>query len=365
MKVLWDFRLFSYGYSNRGVGIFTQALAYQIIRTGLKDRIYIWGDRNCVPQALQSVAAKWIPYKSGNWKKDFLHIPFLIFRYQIDIFQYWIALGPLWKIGMGAFHPCRTIATIYDMGVEFWDVPFLMSVKQSLYWSIQKRLAKTIDKAICISRATEYDLARVIPSLSGKSHVIYMPFEETTFKIVPREHYFITLGGSIHKNCARVVRAFSSLRRKYPDYKLLILGDVDKSEESLQCVPDCVSFETMGQYSYHLQHSSGLLFCSLNEGLGIPPLEAMACNCPVVASQIPSLKEICTNAARFVNPLEIQSISEGIEDLIKNNSNWVQRSHQGGDRYREMCSRSGVQCLQIYEETRSTKHETGSTKLET
>jgi len=55
------------------------------------------------------------------------------------------------------------------------------------------------------------------------------------------------------------------------------------------------------------------VYPSFYEGFGLPPLEAMACGCPVVVSRAASLPEVCGDAAVYVNPLDPESIADGIQ----------------------------------------------------
>jgi glycosyltransferase involved in cell wall biosynthesis len=59
-----------------------------------------------------------------------------------------------------------------------------------------------------------------------------------------------------------------------------------------------------------------LLFPSYYEASPLPPIEAMACGCPVIASDIPSLRERCGDAAIYCNPIDIDSIMAVIERVI-------------------------------------------------
>jgi glycosyltransferase involved in cell wall biosynthesis len=59
------------------------------------------------------------------------------------------------------------------------------------------------------------------------------------------------------------------------------------------------------------------LFPSLVEGFGFPVLESMACGTPVIAGDIPSLREVASSAAHFVNPESLPSIREGIEVILQ------------------------------------------------
>ena len=59
------------------------------------------------------------------------------------------------------------------------------------------------------------------------------------------------------------------------------------------------------------------LYPSLYEGFGIPPLEAMMCDCPVVAARAASLPEVCGDAAHYVDPFDVDSIADGIRTVAE------------------------------------------------
>jgi glycosyltransferase involved in cell wall biosynthesis len=73
--------------------------------------------------------------------------------------------------------------------------------------------------------------------------------------------------------------------------------------------PDLVKF-----YNY----AEALVLPSFYEGFGYPPLEAMACGCPAVVSAIPPLKEVCGDAALYVDPGSPESIVKGVLEVLKN-----------------------------------------------
>ncbi len=351
MNVLWDFRLFSLGYGKRGVGTYTRAVADAFTELGCPVNLFILGDKDCIPESPGLKNANLIQYNCSNWKQDLIKIPAILKRCKIDIFHYWIALGPLWQIGIGLYHPCRTVATIYDLGVENWDFPFLKSVKRSWYWKTQKKLIRSINKVICISEASSSEFQTMFTTFQNNTEVIYKPIgsAETKEEIITKEKYFVTLGGSPHKNLARVIKAFDIFRRSTPDYKLLILGWVNKKEEGLQSVPPDVVFEnSMDKYEEHLKKSAGLIFCSLYEGLGIPPIEGMSCGCPLLLSDIAPLHESCDGAAVFVDPYDVQMIAEGMMQLAHNNRLWSLSSSQGASRYQVKTMNTGRKLFEIY-----------------
>lgn len=350
MNVLWDFRLFSYGYGKRGAGNYCRAMANAVLENHFPHKLFVWGDKSKICGISFNHPVTWIPYSRGNWKIDLLTIPLISWLYRIDIFHYWIALGPLYDIGIAAFNRGRTIAVVYDLGVELWNIPYCQAMKNSLYWNTQKRLVQNTDHLIFISESTKKDFLNTFTQSQIDTDVLYMPICDQFKSHQKRELYFITLGGSSHKNLARTLKAFSSIRAFYSDFKLIVLGEVNKDEESINYIPENVFFEPdMAGYKEHLKKSSGLLFCSIHEGLGIPPLEAMANGCPVLVSDIPSHNETCNSFVKKANPFCIDSIANGILDLIRNNQYWSQCAGKGFGRYMKLCSHSAGRCISLYD----------------
>ena len=64
------------------------------------------------------------------------------------------------------------------------------------------------------------------------------------------------------------------------------------------------------------EHAAGLVFPSLYEGFGLPPLEAMACGCPVAASSSASIPEVCSDAVIYFDPLSIEDMTNAMQRLL-------------------------------------------------
>jgi glycosyltransferase involved in cell wall biosynthesis len=351
MNVLWDFRLFSYGYAYRGIGRYTHTVATAILDVHPAMTIFIWGDKKAVPESFGRKNVHWIGYKGGSWKSSVITLPYLIIRHKIDLVHYWAALGPLHRIGLTPLSG-PSIATVYDAGVETWDIPYLRHVRSTPYWAMQKLFFRRIDAVMAISYST-LDAVGTFLSLRNKyTGVVYPPIRfvaSTPHGGIVREKYFITLGGGIHKNCRNVVDAFVQVQRKCPGYTLRILGVIDAKEENLVDLPAGVIHEpSMACYHEHLARCSGLIFCSFYEGLGLPPLEALQFGCPLLLSSISALRETCGNAALFVDPLSIRSIAGGIEALITDNRSWRESSQRGAAEYERKSRNAVTECLRLY-----------------
>jgi|GEM_PF-1055941 len=362
MNILWDMRLFSFGYRHRGVGVWCRNVAGSILALKPEIDIYVWADPETLPPELCANKFHHIPYSGGSWKSSIMALPAITLRYGINLVHYWAALGPLAVIGLSPVRLCPAIAVVYDLGPELWDDPYCSFIKKTPYWRMQKSFFPLMDVALTISHATMRDLLAVVPKFRGIIETVYPPFknESTCASCSPsghhvvssgtREPFFITLGGAIHKNCRRVVEAFSIVHSKHPEYRCIILGECASVDLNMATLPPGVSVEpSMGRYRDYIDRCSGLVFCSLHEGLGLPPIEAMQHGCALLCSDIAPLRETCGKAAVFVNPLSVDDIASGMEALISDPQGACRASCRGAEEYRAMSFDTPVRIIKMYE----------------
>lgn len=161
------------------------------------------------------------------------------------------------------------------------------------------------------------------------------------------------------KNLPKVLEAFKALpaavRKEHP---LIVVGRDGWANEEL--IPQLKQLEAQGEgrwLSYLpqsevfalLQSAAALVFASLYEGFGLPVIEAFAAQCPVIASNTTSLPEVTGDAAWSVDPLEAESISAAMLDVLHNHLLRAQRIESGLARARHYswheCAR---QTLAVY-----------------
>lgn len=126
-----------------------------------------------------------------------------------------------------------------------------------------------------------------------------------------------------HKNLPRLLKAYSSLKIG-EEVRMMVSGGPDEATINMMTslgIEDRVVFAGLipdkALPSYY-RGALALVFPSLYEGFGLPSLEAMACGCPVVVSNTSSLPEVCGDAAFYVNPTDVQSIVNGVREVLQN-----------------------------------------------
>jgi glycosyltransferase involved in cell wall biosynthesis len=132
----------------------------------------------------------------------------------------------------------------------------------------------------------------------------------------PREPFLLYPANAWpHKNHARLFEAFTQVRRGRPELRLVLTG---AAHERL-ALP--VGVESRGHVSPEelvdlYRSAAALVYPSLYEGFGIPCVEAMACGCPVAASNVASIPEVCGEAAVYFDPDDPESIAAGIRTVL-------------------------------------------------
>jgi glycosyltransferase involved in cell wall biosynthesis len=228
----------------------------------------------------------------------------------------------------------RLVVTIHD--ISFIGNPKLYSAPFREYYKLV--LPKIIARADAITTVSNNELERIagyFPSAAGKITVVYPGIEVGFTPRSGESSKTILVVGSTnrHKNLSRLLRAFKSLLNR-TEHNLVIIGgrrdaistDKDIEREIASIPPSRIML--LGHVSEDelrraYQSADIFVFPSLWEGFGAVPLEAMACGCPVLASNRSAIPEVCGDAAYYFNPEDEAEIAEAIfavlsSDAIKN-----------------------------------------------
>lgn len=215
-----------------------------------------------------------------------------------------------------------TVVTLLD--VQHLDLPHLFSRGERAYrhW-FYDRAAREADVVITIS---EFAKDRIAEGLGiDRARIVVAPLGVDLDDVEPqlgdRENFLLyPARGWPHKNHARLFEAFELLRAEDPTLRLVLTGG---GLDALGPVPDGVDVRGLvpaAELRSLYRTASALVFPSLYEGFGLPPLEAMAAGCPVAASDAGSLREVCGQAAQLFDPLDPAAIAAGVRAAMDNSA---------------------------------------------
>lgn len=129
-----------------------------------------------------------------------------------------------------------------------------------------------------------------------------------------------------HKNLLRLMAAYEKVRAIHPEVALVITGKPVPGYSNLIQYVRKHNLEKDIIFPGFVPHAllpalyaeaTALVFPSLYEGFGLPPLEAMACGTPVVASNVSSMPELLADNAEYINPESVEDIARGILRVIE------------------------------------------------
>ena len=134
--------------------------------------------------------------------------------------------------------------------------------------------------------------------------------------------YFLAVGSlKKNKNVQVAIEAMQVLGRT--DYPLIVVGGENDRVFSRQSAPTAPVANVIfaGRLSDEglaalYQHATAFVFPSLYEGFGVPPLEAMLFGCPIIAADIPPVRETCADAVRYFNPTDARELAARLDERI-------------------------------------------------
>lgn len=287
-------------------------------------------------------AKAWEHFRLNYWYQ--VQLPLQLWKLKCDLLFSPDPASPI-------FAPCPSVIMLYDLLVDMYP-QFYGKAWRWLYHLFDQNALLRTDKVICASEATRADFLRLHRFPVKRTAVIYGSYDPA-FRQLPdaqvattlakfdlqEKPYLLFVGGTNpRKNLRGVLAAFEILSANWPDLQLVVVGinAGNKSSSRTATAPqsfDWTSYGISPELSRRVlmpgylprpdlialyNGAVALVFPSLYEGFGIPPLEAMACGCPVVAANTGSLPEICGEAALYCDPLQPSAIANQLTKLLEN-----------------------------------------------
>lgn len=335
MKVAIDGRMISYTGIGRYIKCLIEGLAdidtvntYAVLLNG-PDRAQLKNKGNIEI----SSPKRHIPVYSAG---EHTHLPFEIRGLGADIAHY-----P--SFNMPLISPAPAVVTIHDLIYYIYRSAcpgILAHMYARLIFNITARAA---NRVITVSGHSKRDIVNMLGIRPDKVTVIhngvsgsFRPCKDAGARDRVMKKYGIDAGYILyvgnhagHKNIGALIRAFSMLSSRLWPYKLVIAGKVDKRRQRLYGMLEELGVRDRAAFIGAVDEAdlpclyswaSLFVFPSLYEGFGLPPLEAMACGCPVVASDAASIPEVVGRAAMLVDANDPCMLAARMEEALSSNA---------------------------------------------
>lgn len=230
------------------------------------------------------------------------------------------------------FYHGKLVVTVHD--VFHLAMPqYVSGIKKKLYSKgMFAAVGYKANAVMVVSNFTKTELVKLTNIKGETVQVIYNGVANEWFTIEQKQAlhprpYLLYVGNvKPHKNVKAFLTAFALIMDTIPHDIIIvgkregfITGDTEVAEQARLLggrvhFTGYVSDEVLRQY---VAQAAIMVFPSLYEGFGLPPLEGMACGCPVIASTAASLPEVCGDAVLYCNPQDPQHIADQIKKLTE------------------------------------------------
>ena len=327
-----------------GAGVYTYHLTHALaaalppgVELVVFDRWGAFGDLAGRPGA--TVERVQLPSRGRRIAWEQTRLPAALRRLGVSLFHSPHHSLPALRLGW------RTVVTVHD--VTFRLLPWRYTLARRTYMTACTALAARRAEAVIVpSRAVARDFVRlfgarpervtVVPEAPPPTmRVVVDPVARAAARLRLRvpERFILSVGTlEPGKNRANLLRAFALLRRRGLPHSLVIAGQPGWGGERAGAPADRARFigplpGIRGTVLYTgyvpdpdlpllYNLAEAFVFPSWREGFGLPPLEAMACGVPVVASDRPAMPEVLGDAACYAPPDRPAAIAEALERVL-------------------------------------------------
>jgi len=223
---------------------------------------------------------------------------------------------------IGFYSKCEKVSIIHDLGYSLTSkvTTFLTQMLSNRVFSVSTSTAKSLfRKSIVLGE--------------GVDSALFYPISASDLKIKTKimdiPNFFIMSVGRVEKrkNVYNNIKAFARLKKFYPNIKYLFISNYIENEEKIYSLIKELGLNdgdilfkknvSDSDLNIYLNAMEFLVFTSLEEGFGLPVLEAYSVQKPVLLSKIEQLAEFKISANQFVDPNNVAEISERMVKFLK------------------------------------------------
>lgn len=324
-------------YSQTGVGTYLRNLIRELGQfetPGMRFILYVLPeDRGKIPEMGEKFAVREAPCKwhTVSEQTQFLRI---IRQDPADLFHFTY-------FGYPVFYPGRFVATVHDLtpllfrtGKASTRNPVYYAVKHFFFTRVLDAQVQGARSIITPTLAVKEQLAarygeavsrKTVPIYEGVGYELREGQENKALAGEFSDPFFVYVGNFYpHKNVERLVRAFASSGVKQ---KLVLVGPQDYFSRSVAALAKELGVEgrvrffhkvTVGDLIYFYRHAAALVHPSLSEGFGLPLVEAAHFGLPIIASDIPVIRELLGSSYLAFDPLDAGDMRAKLEEFAGN-----------------------------------------------
>jgi glycosyltransferase involved in cell wall biosynthesis len=270
---------------------------------------------------VKEIKCKWL---AGKFKPIFWRLlkgqlpPYALYHFLTPNISFLSGQGP-------------SMVTCHDIAPLFMPVSLLEKIGRKYLYSGIKRSSCIITD----SSSSRQDVIKAYGIKPEKIAVIPLGVDHDVFKPADKKNAREKLGLALNakiilsvslemwrKNIPGAIKAFADLKRKHPEAVMIRTARLKASTKKLVDIlglnNSVIVMENINEVELALLYNAAdvLFFPSFYEGFGLPPLEAMACGCPVVAANATSLPEVVGPAGLLVDPRDIKAMAAALEQVL-------------------------------------------------
>lgn len=276
-----------------------------------------------------------------------ISIPRILKKYKADVF-----ISPDGYLSLKASIP--QVAVIHDLNFEHYP----NDLKPHIIRYYKKHFPLFAKKAKHIVTVSEYSKQDIVKQYGIDPSTITVGYNAVDEDFVRsdeksirefgsrfdiRKKYFLSVG-SIHarKNIDRLLQAYEAFRKKTGyDHLLVLVGSKYNWTNTMKATYENMQFKNDVIFTGHLTRkelmhaysgADALIFPSYFEGFGIPLIEAMKCECPVICANTTSFPEVAGDAALYFDPFNIHDIVIKMEEFCAHEQVSLQLIEKGKQR---------------------------------
>jgi alpha-1,3-rhamnosyl/mannosyltransferase len=242
-------------------------------------------------------------------------MPLWAWQRRIDVLHA-CATGPLHA-------PCPVVVTVYDA------LDFRPDLRPSQVWSIYVRLfgvrpARRSQAVLTGSRASAAEISAYYQVPLDRLHVVPFgsdlpsspPSRPAAASGLPSEYVLVVASATPRKSVETAVAAVERLRAAGRDTGLVVVGSLPVGSQHTRPWAHELRGVTDGELVWLYQQAAAVVVPSLHEGFGLPVVEALSLGVPVVASDIPALREVGRDGPRFAPPQDVEAFSRELTSIM-------------------------------------------------